>query len=293
MYAFGLCSLLGSLLLISSGQSLTLLLCFPLLTRSCYFVASYLLRALSTAWVDSYRLLHLSYCVFVPFISLVTSANASIHESGVCRNLFLLHSLVGRPFGRILRAEPSSNGSSDPPSDSPSELSSHQIPRRLRVPLQLKGCTRTSYFEFTHYAFGGVCAMSALCTLALHFGFGAEQACSAAARVTSSPVHLGQPLLPALAVWVSSCTRRLLTPRCAACGSTLQWVCFPFKGFYVILPVLVYARDIRVPGRTDVFSRPRQRGSSCIALRMSSLLTRLFRGVVWHPGDRTCFPGRD
>ena len=75
---------------------------------------------------------------------LVTSANASIHESGVCRNLFLLHSLVGRPLGRILRAEPSSNGSSDPPSDSSSELSSHQIPRRLRVPLQLKGCTRTS-----------------------------------------------------------------------------------------------------------------------------------------------------
>ena len=75
------------------------------------------------------------------FISLVTSANASIHESGVCRNLFLLHILVGRPLGRILRAEPSSNGSSDPPSDSSSELSSHQIPRRLRVPLRLKGCT--------------------------------------------------------------------------------------------------------------------------------------------------------
>ena len=114
--------------------------------------------------------------------------------------------------------------------------------------------------------------MSALCTLALHFGFGAEQACSAAARVTSSPVHLGQPLLPALAVWVSSCTRRLLTPRCAACGSTLRWVCFPFEVFYDILLVLVYARDVHVPGRTDVFSRPRQRGASCIALRMSSLL---------------------
>ena len=126
---------------------------------------------------------------------------------------------------------------------------------------------------FFHYAFGSVCAMSALCTLALHFGFGAEQACSAAARVTSSPVHPGPPLLPALAVWLSSCMRRLLTPRCAACGSTLQWVCFPFTGFYVILLVLVYARDVHVPGRTDVFSRPRRRGSSCIALRMSSLLT--------------------
>ena len=66
MYAFGLCSLLGSLLLISSGQSFTLLLCFPLLARFCHFVASDLLRALSIAWVDTYRLLHLSYSVFVP-----------------------------------------------------------------------------------------------------------------------------------------------------------------------------------------------------------------------------------
>ena len=78
------------------------------------------------------------------FNFLVTSTNAWIHESGVCRNLFLLQTFVGRPFGRILRAEPSSNGSSDPPSDSPSKLSSHQIPRRLRVPLQLKGCTGSS-----------------------------------------------------------------------------------------------------------------------------------------------------
>ena len=37
MYAFDLCSFLGSLLLISSGQSLTLLLCFPLLTRILLF----------------------------------------------------------------------------------------------------------------------------------------------------------------------------------------------------------------------------------------------------------------
>ena len=37
-----------------------------------------------------------------------------------------------------------------------------------------KGLYVKSYFEFTHYAFGGVCATSALCTLALHFGFGAD-----------------------------------------------------------------------------------------------------------------------
>ena len=38
-----------------------------------------------------------------------------------------------------------------------------------------------SVYAFIHYAFGGVCATSAIRTLALHFGFGAEQACSAAA----------------------------------------------------------------------------------------------------------------
>ena len=50
-----------------------------------------------------------------------------------------------------------------------------------------------SFFEFTHYAFGGVCATSAIRTLALHSGFGAEQACSAAARVTSSLPISGVP----------------------------------------------------------------------------------------------------
>ena len=52
-----------------------------------------------------------------------------------------------------------------------------------------------SFFEFTHYAFGGVCATSAIRTLALHFGFGAEQACSAAARVTSSLPISGLPFV--------------------------------------------------------------------------------------------------
>ena len=52
---------------------------------------------------------------------------------------------VGRQFGRILRAGLSSNGSSESYSDSLSKLTSHQIPRCfvLRVPLQLKGCTRS------------------------------------------------------------------------------------------------------------------------------------------------------
>ena len=39
-------------------------------------------------------------------------------------------------------------------------------------------------------------------------------------RGSSSPAPLGHPLLPALALRLLSLTRRILTPRCAACGST-------------------------------------------------------------------------
>ena len=66
---------------------------------------------------------------------------------------------------QLIRAELSSKSSSERLSESPSKLSSHQIPRCLGSggPLQLKGCI------FSHSA--------------LHFDFGVEQACSAAARV--------------------------------------------------------------------------------------------------------------
>ena len=91
-------------------------------------------------------------------------------------------------------------------------------------------------------------------------------------RGSSSQVHLGHPLPPALAVWGFSCTRRLLTPRCAACGSTFPVVRSPFFGFYVILLVVAYLREVCVRGRTDVFSRPRLLVSSRIALDTTSFL---------------------
>ena len=82
-------------------------------------------------------------------------------------------------------------------SDSLSKLSSHQIPHCLLLEgtTTAKGLYGKSDFEFNHYAFGSVCATSALCTLALHFGFGADQACSAAARVTSSLPISGLPFV--------------------------------------------------------------------------------------------------
>ena len=104
---------------------------------------------------------------------------------------------VGRQFGRFLRAGLSSNGSSESYSDSLSKLSSHQIPRCLdsEGTTTAKGLYVKSLFVFSHYAFRGVCALSALCTLAHHFGFGAELACSAAARVTSSLPISGLPFV--------------------------------------------------------------------------------------------------
>ena len=89
------------------------------------------------------------------------------------------------------------------PTPSSSELSSHQMARlnhvrshfpscaliksllvsTLRVPLQLKGCTRTSSM-FSPTTPSGASVLCAFSThLALHFDLGVEQACSAAARV--------------------------------------------------------------------------------------------------------------
>ena len=78
-----------------------------------------------------------------------------------------------------------------------SRLSSHQIPRCFvsEGTTTAKGLYEKSFYVFNHYAFGGVCAISALCTLAHHFGFGAELACSAAARVTSSLPISGLPFV--------------------------------------------------------------------------------------------------
>ena len=168
-----------------------------------------------------------------------------------------------------IRAELSSNGSSEPLSESLSKLSSHQIPHCLRVPLQLKGCTRTSSLFSPTTPFGGV---SALCLLlALHFDRGVESACSAAARVLLASPSRTSPSSCSSCLGLS-CTRRLLTPRCAACGSTFPVVRSPFFGLYVILLVVAYLPEVRVRGRTDVFSRSRLLVSSRIALRMSSLL---------------------
>ena len=155
------------------------------------------IRVLPISFPVSFRF---CYAYFISFMLLFVS-----WYSFNCPYLFLRNTYVGIQFGRFLRAGLSSNGSSEPLSDSLSKLSSHQIPHLLVNRLMssfatggtttAKGLYGNSYFEFNHYAFGGVSATSALCALALHFGFGAEQACSAAARVTSSLPISGLPFV--------------------------------------------------------------------------------------------------
>ena len=119
---------------------------------------------------------------------------------------------------QLIRAELSSKSSSERLSESPSKLSSHQIPRCLGSggPLQLKGCTRTSTL-FSPTTPSGASVLSAFFLhSALHFDFGVEQACSAAARVLLASPSRASPSS------ASSCLAgRFLMPRCAASGTTL------------------------------------------------------------------------
>ena len=77
---------------------------------------------------------------------------------------------------QLIRAELSSKRSSERLSESPSKLSSHQIPRSLGSggPLQLKGCTRTSCM-FSPTTPSGASVLSAFFShSALHFDLGVE-----------------------------------------------------------------------------------------------------------------------
>ena len=132
-----------------------------------------------------------------------------------------LTSAKGRSHVQLIRAELSSNGSSEPLSESLSKLSPHQIPRCLgsEGPLQLKGCTRTSCL-FSPTTPSGASVLSAFLSHTQH----STSTLGSNWRVppprgSSSPAHLGPPLLPPLALRPFSFTRRFLMPRSAACGS--------------------------------------------------------------------------
>ena len=128
-----------------------------------------------------------------------------------------------------------------------------------------------SVFAFIHYAFGGVCATSAIRTLALHFGFGAEQACSSAARVTSSLPISGVSLRRQLVLRLASFTRRFLTPRFAACGPSSGVVRSPFFTAYMFLATLSYTRWVLLLGQTGRVSRLRSSSPTAIVSSTFSL----------------------
>ena len=192
---------------------------------------------------------------------------------------------------------------------SSSELSSHQIPRSIgsEGPLQLKGCTRTSCL-FSPTTPSGASVLSALFShLALHFDFGVEQACSAAARVLLASPSRASPssassrsaFLPYEA-FPHAEERRLRI--CASCGSALPSsgptssflsssmrveyllgggrTCFPDRDCrcrpvscsILLRSCSLVLRSLFLPGRPDVFSWPRLRTTSSPLLHSSILL---------------------
>ena len=167
MYAFGLCSLLGFPLFRSSRLFFTRFLCFPLFICYSHFRWSwtysghYLLFGLSPIGA--------SICALVSFCELRYSFSVLFGGYFICLVLLLLGltSAKSRPHVQLIRAELSSKGSSEPPSESLSKLSSHQIPRCLvsEGTTTAKGLYANFYFVLSHYAFGGVSAQCVLLAL--------------------------------------------------------------------------------------------------------------------------------
>ena len=176
---------------------------------------------------------------------------------------------------QLIRAELSSNGSSESRSESFSKLSSHQIPRCLDIEgtTTAKGLYAKLFYVLTHYAFGGVSAQCVL--LALSTPLRPRGRTGVFRRREGPPrkSRLGHPLLPA-----SSCLA-FLTVRGASsrrgpppADPRFLWVRSPFFSLYVILLVAAYLREVSVRGQTDVFSRLRRLVSSRIVLNTTSFL---------------------
>ena len=212
----------------------------------------------------------------------------------------ILMLLVGRQFGGSLLADLSSNGSIRTRCESVSTVFfvRHSASNVKVLPFGTTtafGPYDNSLCEFHPLRLRGRQGYKHTCACVLHFDFGVEQACSAAARVTFSLAPLGHPLRPPPADRFFSPTRRFLMPRArllrihAFCGSALpssgptssflrssMRVQFLFGGGRTCFPdrVLGYLpgshwiflrfctlvlRSLSQPARPDVFSRPRLR----------------------------------
>ena len=141
----------------------------------------------------------------------------------------------------------------------------------IAAPLRLKGRTgRPSLCSTTTLSVASrATGIGYAC--ALHFDFVVEQACSAAARVTSSTP--------------SSCSS---PPSCCS-SSSLRGVISSREALYVRFAVLVYARALPVQGRSDVFP-------DCAEVLLWQSLNVCLRYCVFVPRGREvrlCFLVRD
>ena len=104
------------------------------------------------------------------------------------------------------------------------------------APLRCSGRTRTSCLS-SPLRLRGRQGYKHTCACVLHFDFGVEQACFAAAWVTSSPAPLGPLLRSRLAVRLSSLLRGVISCRGAPPADLhFLWVRSPFFGSYVFFP---------------------------------------------------------
>ena len=136
-----------------------------------YLLLSFLLdmdlsRALFLARIISYWRFYLCFGFFLPLRLSFIVVFGGYFLSLVLLMLGLM-SAKSRPQVQLIRAEPSSNGSSEPLSESLSKLSSHQIPHSpvSEGTTTAKGLYAKFYFVLTHYAFGSVSAQCVLFAL--------------------------------------------------------------------------------------------------------------------------------
>ena len=153
-----------------------------------------------------------------------------------------------------------------------------------------KGASGKTIFKFIQYAFVASQVADAGHVRDLHFDFGVEWACSAAARVPPrrlSPMH---PLLRLPALCRFLFTRRFLMLRGAACGSgvgsafpsssaTTSWCSSPFRG-----STSTRASDV------SSWAWSTHPGAGCFVAHSHCLVLHVFLPVPGRPDE---FPGRD
>ena len=246
MYAFGLCTLLGFPLFFSSGRSFMLLLCFILFTSLCYFVV---LGPITGA-------IYYTGCLLLMLLFVLRFALRVASFFTLFYFVFILSVLVLLTLGftcpecpsqaQLIRAELSSNGSSESRSESFSKLSSHQIPRCLDIEgtTTAKGLYAKLFYVLTHYAFRGVSAQCVLHALSTplrprgRIGVFHRREGPPRQPLSGIPFFRHQPFGLSHLRGVSS--RRGPPPA----DPRFLWVRSPFFSLYVILLVAAYLREV-------------------------------------------------